>query len=297
VLHSWIERLPVPLVILPPHVIHRPWWLITTVHEVSHHIQHDLPSAAGASLLGEVGDELVAAVAAAGAPDGEQEAWRRWSAELFADAAAVVLAGTAFSWAVDELERRTDQGMVTSRHSYPPPVVRWAVLNELGRRVGIPADPIEFDPGLAFRAPGLVAFLGRVPQAATALLGTRLGQRTLGDVAASSGRWERRAWEWRAALCAPNAPAGVQHIDDARLCVAGGVLARRVLGGSGARVDPQLLASRLLEVLPECRPEGVRAAVGGAALAGTELADQMVADLFDDRLIDAELTTAGQRPW
>lgn len=40
-LRAHVERLPVPVVGLPPLASRRPWWLILTAHETSHHVQFE----------------------------------------------------------------------------------------------------------------------------------------------------------------------------------------------------------------------------------------------------------------
>jgi hypothetical protein len=41
-LDEYLERLPVPVLQLPPWCLEQPWWLVLIGHETGHHIQHDL---------------------------------------------------------------------------------------------------------------------------------------------------------------------------------------------------------------------------------------------------------------
>jgi hypothetical protein len=41
-LRRHIERLPVPVIGLPPACARRPWWLIVAAHEASHHVQFEI---------------------------------------------------------------------------------------------------------------------------------------------------------------------------------------------------------------------------------------------------------------
>ena len=97
-----------------------------------------------------------------------------WCRELFADAFSVLLVGPAAIWAAAELETRTPAGLRKSPSgSYPPPLVRLAVLRAVAEQAGLPvpvraladgADPVTQDDRLR----PLLAVVDRV---AAALLG------------------------------------------------------------------------------------------------------------------------------
>ena len=101
-LRKHVEELPVAAVGLPPVCCRRPWWLIVSAHEVSHHVQFEssgleaLTQKRGRRRRLPASDDLMVA-----------EAWQPWCRELFADACSVLLVGPAASWAVGELELRT----------------------------------------------------------------------------------------------------------------------------------------------------------------------------------------------
>ena len=61
VLDDMLRILPVPMIALPYGIVEEPWWLVLVAHEVGHHVQYDLDSAAvketGAILKREGGAE------------------------------------------------------------------------------------------------------------------------------------------------------------------------------------------------------------------------------------------------
>ena len=105
-LRKHVEQLPVAALALPPVCCRRPWWVILSAHEASHHVQFESPG------LEQLAQDQVVGAAYAVTEDVElAEAWRPWCRELFADALSVLLTGPAAIWAVDELETRTAPGM------------------------------------------------------------------------------------------------------------------------------------------------------------------------------------------
>lgn len=122
---SYLNRLPVPVVRLPPICVGSPWWLVYLAHEVGHHVQHDLLENLGLVRLfrerieDAVRREAGSAVAAT---------WGAWTEEIFADVFSVLMAGPAAVGAMAELEMRNAGDMVQRRPRYPAPVVRLALL-------------------------------------------------------------------------------------------------------------------------------------------------------------------------
>jgi hypothetical protein len=275
-----IELLPVAVIGLPPVCIRRPWWLILGVHEAGHHLQFELPG------LEELTQNRVVAAAYQACGDLElAEAWRPWCRELFADACSVLLAGPAASWAVGELEMRAPAGLGTSASgSYPPPLVRLAVLHAVGEQAGLPAGPQAFsDQDAAAAVPsdgGSVArMLAVVPGVAGALLGLAPAGRPLRSLAATTtaAYREGRIAGWRTELLGPDEPVPVRTLAAARCWAAAGVQAWERSGDSG-QLAAERLSGRLLDVLPSCREPGVRA--GGPAPAADDITRQLIADLY-----------------
>jgi hypothetical protein len=279
-LRRHIERLPVAVIGLPPICCRRPWWIILSAHEASHHVQFELPC------LEELTQEQVVAAAYRAGGDVElAEAWRPWCRELFADACSVLLTGPAAIWAVGELEMRTPSGLRTSASdSYPPPLVRLSVLRALAAQAGIPAGDRAF-PGQAEidSAAGderLQGLLAAVPAVTSALLGLEPGAgrplRSLAEITAGAYR-DGRIAGWRAELLGADEPFPDRTLEAARFCAAAGVQAWELFDGTDEGYGERL-SGRLLGVLPQCREPGVRAATAGPAAA--DVTRQLVADLY-----------------
>lgn len=279
-LRRHIELLPVAVIGLPPVCIRRAWWLILSAHEAAHHLQFELPG------LEELTQTQVVATAYRAGDDVElAEAWRPWCRELFADACSVLLTGPAASWAVGELEMRAPAGLRTSASgSYPPPLVRLAVLHAVGERAGLPGGQQAFadqDGAAADPEDGRVArLLAAVPAVADALLALTPAAgrplRLLAETTAAAYR-EGRVAGWRAELLGPDEPFPVRTLTAARCWVAAGVEAWERSGDTD-ELAAERLSGRLLDVLPRCREPGVRAAA--AAPGADDVTRQLIADLY-----------------
>jgi hypothetical protein len=279
-LRRHIERLPVAVIGLPPICCRRPWWIILSAHEASHHVQFELPC------LEELTQEQVVAAAYGAGHDVElAEAWRPWCRELFADTCSVLLTGPAAIWAVGELEMRTPSGLRTSASgSYPPPLVRLSVLQAVAAQAGIPAGERAF-PGQAETDSSadddrLQGFLAAVPAVTSALLGLESSEgrplRSLADTTADAYR-DGRIAGWRAELLGADEPFPARTLEAARFCAAAGVEAWELSDGTDEGFGERL-SGQMLGVLPRCREQGVRAAT--AAPAATDVTQQLVADLY-----------------
>ncbi|MBO0805848.1 MAG: hypothetical protein J2P25_22595, partial [Nocardiopsaceae bacterium] len=236
-LREHVEQLPLPVVGLPPACERRPWWLILAAHEASHHIQFE----AGQSEAGQPGagdleqrtqDAVTRAVGAGAANPAEVRAWQAWCRELFADACSVLLAGPAAIWAVRELETRPAASMTRSPSlTYPPPVVRLAVLESVANQAGIGVPRCHDDPALGaepdfYRTDGQL--LHHVPAVATALLSltSKPAARPLRDMAEGTVKACAPGGAiagWRAELTGTDEPVPRHALDAARFCAAAGV--------------------------------------------------------------------------
>jgi hypothetical protein len=309
-LRRHIELLPVPVIGLPPACARRPWWLIIAAHEVSHHVQFELPG-----LEDRTQDAVVAAALTASGDAELAEDWRPWCRELFADACAVLLVGPAALWAIAELEMRPAAGLRRSPSgSYPPPLVRLAVARQVAVQAGFPAGSQVFSRDLPAEQPpapgpadprrpagvaGAPDWAGRLLGCARAVAGALLG------LEAGAGRGLRvlgtataRAYDdgivagWRKELLGDGEPVGEQSLDAARIVAAAAVDAWQRAGkegstaaglaapgpaGDGWASAAARLAGRVLAVLPECAEPGTRAA--GGAPDAARLAWQILADL------------------
>ena len=277
-LRKHVERLPVAVVGLPPVCSRRPWWLILTAHEASHHVQFESP---GLEALTQ--DQVVAAAYAVTGDVELAEAWRPWCRELFADAFSVLLTGPAAIWAAGELETRTAPGMRESPSgSYPPPLVRLAVLREVAHQAGFPAD------GAAEPPPDdddrLRELLDCVPDVAAALLGLKstAGKplRAAGSATALACAPGGSIPSWEAELLGAEDPVPLETLHAARFCAAGGVRAWQRLAGNADEQAIDRLSSRLRAVLPLSAEPGDRAEGGG--WDATDVTRQFAADLYED---------------
>jgi hypothetical protein len=281
-LRKHVEQLPVAAVGLPPVCCRRPWWIILTAHEASHHVQFE----AGQSRLEELTQERV--VAAADGVDDDvwlAERWRPWCRELFADACSVLLVGPAAIWAVSELEMRPPAGLRKSPSgSYPPPLVRLAVLRAVAERAEIAVDQSAGAalPGwdVAEDDDRIGPLLARVPAVAAALtaLEPTPGRTLLSLAAATSQAYcdGANVAAWRAELLGADEPIAQQLLDAARFCVAAGVGIWEQSGGQPGLAER--LAPRLRTLLPLCQDPGTRA--GDATHDADDVTQQLLADLY-----------------
>lgn len=288
-LSKHVEQLPVAVVGLPPVCCRRPWWIIVSAHEASHHVQFESDG------LEQLIQEQVVGAAYAASDDTElAEAWRPWCRELFADACSVLLVGPAAIWAVGELEMRTMPGMRKSPSgSYPPPLVRLAILNAVAEQAGFPARPPVIvdpaDPGTdLLDAPDdddrVWRLLDCVPDVAAALLGAKsaaaqpLG--SLGEPAVLAYAERGSVAGWRSELLGADEPLPRETLDAARFCAAAGVDAwQRFAGREDQDHLAERLAGRLRAVLPLCREPGTRA--GDEVPDASKVTRQFIADLYE----------------
>jgi hypothetical protein len=134
-----LDKLPIPVIGLPPNCVRSPWWLIYVGHEVGHHVQYDL-HLDEEKLITDFGEWLVSNL-----PPEQQFAssrWSSWGQEIFADAFSVYNMGVWAAWAMAELEKTNPTGMLkekkeSSSTSYPSPIVRLYLMAELADKLGL----------------------------------------------------------------------------------------------------------------------------------------------------------------
>jgi len=257
-LRAHIERLPVAAVGLPPVCCRRPWWLILAAHETGHHVQFE----AAGSTFEELTQERVVAAVYRHHDDVElAEAWRPWCRELFADACAMLLVGPATLWAAAELETRsTSRMLVSPSGSYPPPVIRLAVLLAVADAAAVPLARRPDAPLSAAGDDRVGQLLDCVPHVAEALVGLEPARgRGLRAVAAATARAYGDGGSiggWCEELLGVSEPQPQRTLDAARYCAAAGVETWQRRAGQ----DQEQLAERLLALLPRCQEPGDRAA-------------------------------------
>ena len=254
-----IRNLPVPVIGLPPIVARRPWWLVAAIHETGHHLQYTLAD----GLVDAVSATLKAAASRAGAGSAEQKQWSDWGKELFADAYAAVFAGTASVWVIAELER-TFPDPLEARPTYPPAEVRLRLASALVAETGAKTPDFVLTDGVPVNVTSVRGLLKRVPAVVAALLDHPIGATSLrklgGDGRALSESQARWAADLRAGRAVSSKKPGA-----AAACVGGAVRAWQ----DGNGTDPRALRVQVLDVLPKCRPDGVRAAAGARKVTGS----------------------------
>jgi hypothetical protein len=277
-----VEKLPIPVIALPPACERRPWWLILAAHEASHHVQFESP-----------GLQARTQEAVTDALGDDAEEWLPWCRELFADAGAILLTGPAALWAIEELEMRDAPGLlIAPSGSYPPPLVRLAVAHRVADQAGLPArvannaerpgDPEAVKQAVTAddRARRLLASVPRVAGALLSLTAETGGK--LRSLASTTVRGydDGVIADWGVQLLGLSEPVPEQGLATARFCAAGSVTGWELVAamrGEEAMDDAaQRLAARVLAVLPDCREPGTRAAArapDAAALTREILAD------------------------
>ena len=182
VIGRFVRSLPVPTIALPAATAREPWLLAIVGHEVGHHLLGD-----GLPALGPVESALLSA----GGDRGDD--WVAWAPEVGADAWGVLSTGPATAHLVAPRVAASPESLlqpIDALQSYPPPLVRLALLGELNRRL----DPTATVPGAdavralldldAYRRAGAtgrdehLAHLAVVGDVAEALLSVRIGART-----------------------------------------------------------------------------------------------------------------------
>jgi hypothetical protein len=148
-----LEKLPAPIVRLPPTCVAAPWWLVLIGHEVGHHIQHEL------DLVMSHRESLGAAIEREGGDAGDVRRWRAWSMEIFADVFSVLMMGSWAVWAMVELELKPRARMVERRERYPEAIVRLELLAQT-------ANELELDGRAALHSLDTIGIAQSDPVAA-----------------------------------------------------------------------------------------------------------------------------------
>jgi hypothetical protein len=277
-----VQRLPLPVIALPPICQRRPWWLVIAAHEAGHHVQFEIPGLEKATQ-----DAVTAAV-------DDPRPWLPWCRELFADACAVLLAGPAVTWAIAELEAANPPDVCPSP-SYPPPAIRLAVAHSVAEKAKITPNTTGGASAGARTSPLQGSLATSIDPVAEALLGLRpAGGPELRALANSTAKAYARGTiaAWQQDLLSASEPIPVRKLEAARFCTAGSVaawqqLARYQEAEAGEPVDRESddarvahLARQVLAVLPDCAEPGTRAAP--ADFDAATLADSIFRDLLAD---------------
>ena len=130
-LRTYLNKLPLPVVRLPPTCVLAPWMLVLIGHETGHHMQHDL------DLVNWFREQVEHVVRGQGGTVDDAAQWKSWSQEIFADIFSVLVMGPWAVTAMTELELSTAVMMLTPRSHYPAPAVRLQLLAETASRLGM----------------------------------------------------------------------------------------------------------------------------------------------------------------
>ena len=285
-----LDELPVSVVGIPQICIANPWWLVLIPHEVGHQVAFELD---GGRLPATVGALAADAAARAGGAALADDEWSAWAQELFADAFAGTMVGAAHLWALNELETGEGEALVQRVPGYPPPIVRRAVTAELLRCSGLPdSEALPAVPA----APALEELkiggadrerverqLGAVGAVAQALaeepIVEKSSLRELLPLRVDQVSRSGRSGQWRKELAGAAEARPEPLLEAARLATAGALaewaetMAEPDQERRLARTDR--LRQRMLEVVPNCREPGKRAAREGAGAGIAELAREL----------------------
>ena len=141
-LDQCLEKLPVPILRLPPTCISSPWWLIFIGHEIGHHVQYAL------SLVRYFREGLVAAAESKNFSAADAAlTWGNWGEEIFADVFSILMMGQFALRAMFEMETGSAEKMVKRKANYPSPVVRLALMKDVAEKLGLKvnADLLSID--------------------------------------------------------------------------------------------------------------------------------------------------------
>ena len=234
-----LKALPVPVIGLPPLAARRPWWLITALHECAHHVHQHLFK------HDELKMALEASALTAKADPGEAASWAGWASECFADAFGVAFGGEPSVWAIEELERPVVDRL-KGRGTYPSASVRIELGNALL------AETLGDSTGAG--TSGSAEPSQRVTAIAKTLLDLPLGNTTLRAVAGSGASLAKEQRSWGRELLSGTAQP------EKTLEAAAHVVGAAVLAWREGVASPIALRDEVLRVLPDCRPDGTRAA-------------------------------------
>jgi hypothetical protein len=298
-LQDFLNKLPIPVVSLPPTCVRCPWWLVYLGHEVGHHVQYDLLP--NAQLVGDFEDLLASAFPA----DADVAArWAKWGCEIFADIYSVCLMGPRAVWAMAALELAGERDLLAPRigkAAYPPAVVRLGLLAAV-------ADALEVNGAAELSALGLNpqqvvtgepliekgrdlralarADLAHVPHVVKMLM-DHTGHGGLAwfkKISSWNGKQDFGVGgtvdDWAKALRSEKKPVAQKTRQAARLVTSGTVTAWRAVAAIGDQnsrdKERQRLVSHALDTIADSREGGTRAGKPAAQALGRELAKLLI---------------------
>jgi hypothetical protein len=166
------QKLPLPIVILPADYARAFWTFCALHHEVGHNLDQDL------ALLAEIRGSLPDVV-----PADQEKHWRKWSAEILADALGVVLGGIGFALSLGTLALMLGPAArykdLDEEAEHPPLLLRVRLVAALLRLTQVAAhapfaDDLEAIWITAPRPGWQDPFVAQVDKVAVAFLGAKL---------------------------------------------------------------------------------------------------------------------------
>jgi hypothetical protein len=151
------RELPVPILAIPITAINNPWALVLIGHEAGHIVE---------PLIADDFNSTFQSTITKAVAESDQEAWKGWADEIFADLYSVLTMGPWAVWAMTQLEATADKDMVERRFVYPAPCVRLQLMAAMARRYGL--DP-EIPPAPATLPDEVVRDAGYVDAVALAI--------------------------------------------------------------------------------------------------------------------------------
>lgn len=268
-LDGYLRQLPVSLVRIPPVCVSSPWWLVYLAHEVGHHVQNDLLEKG--EMVGLFKSRIESAVRS---QEGTQKAlrWQAWSEEIFADVFSVVMVGPWALWAMVELVVDEPTKMREDQGSYPPSLVRLALMAEVARQLeldehaglrGLKPQELSRDSGPAAADLQLVSTVAAAALASFPELGG-IDLPTLCGFNAAHFRAGGSIHRWALVLRGGAKPKAVKDLSTARLITSAALRAWSELldetAGQVGQIRRRELAEATLKTVEQNRPEGVRSA-------------------------------------
>jgi hypothetical protein len=265
-----LNQLPLAVVRLPPASVRAPWSLILLAHEVGHAIDQQFVGRAVRR----------AAIDALGLDLADADRWETWSAELFADLYALLVAGPWFVWMLASLEAGPDAELIGRRERYPSPAARLLTAQYACARLGVSLP--DLIQGLPLdRLCGEERTLANDAEIGRLLVDTWLERPIRGVLLEQLTDFRAEDWSargtvatWRQLLLGvdpwPNAGADRNTV---RVVAAAGVAAWASIRERASAADRTMLGLRLCDALVAVREPGTRA--GGGA-PDTEASGQML---------------------
>lgn len=133
-LKDFFNRLPVPLLQLPPITVSAPWTQVLIAHETGHFVQEFVPAPRN---FRDLFRERLQAIAASAGGDDAASVWGRWAPEIFADLYSVAACGVWAVWVMAQFELARAGKPTTRGRDYPSPLVRIWLLAQFAAEAGL----------------------------------------------------------------------------------------------------------------------------------------------------------------